>query len=237
MRNRTIVPALLAVLGALGAGCDQQSALPQAQSPLPPPAANSQLVRFTDPRSGFSTADVRDAQEEIIRFTTANELVWVEDGRTLSGYRVQGNTVVMDAPCGCWLVIRFGSANGERRAYVTADYVHDNPGTVVDLEIAGERLVVNRTSVFPPGTYKLFGVITEQTPKGLIPLEDAGVWHLNEEGSGWDVGKTDRTGFYEIRGLYSATRDVAVIKEGFDTTRTAVTMDGDTRFDAQLVRR
>jgi hypothetical protein len=29
---------------------------------------------------------------------------------------------------GCGFEVRFGSENGERRAYLTIDYGHDNPG-------------------------------------------------------------------------------------------------------------
>lgn len=107
---------------------------------------------------------------------------------------VDGNFIPAEASCKCTLVVYFGTRNGERRAYLTADYIHDNPGTVVDLEIASGVLVVNRTNVFPPGTYTLSGVVTELTLKGQAPVEDAGVWRLNEEGAGWRVGRPTRVG-------------------------------------------
>jgi hypothetical protein len=194
-------------------------------------------VTFTDPGSGFSTPDVRDAQEEIVHFNTAGELVWVADGRTLPGYRVRGNTIPADTACACSLVVRFGISHGERRAYFTADYGHDNPGTVVDLEISGDALVVSRTAVFPPGTYRLFGLITEPTDTGQMPVANVGVWVLNEEKTGWRDGKSDSSGFYEIRGLYAGNRDVHILIGGRDTARYVVSMDGDTRFDVQTARR
>ena len=88
------------------------------------------------------------------------------DGEHLPGYVVRGTFILAEASCQCWLAVRFGTRNGERRAYLTADYGHDNPGTVVDLEIAGGALVVRRTDVFVPGTHTLSGVVTEQTQSG-----------------------------------------------------------------------
>ena len=125
---------------------------------------------FVDQASGFSTSDLRDAQEQIVQFNTDNELIWIADGTRLPGYSVQGNFIPAEASCQCWLAVRFGTSNGERRAYLTADYGHDNPGTMVDLEIAGGALVVRRTDVFVPGTYTLSGVVTEQTPSGPVLL-------------------------------------------------------------------
>jgi len=127
--------------------------------------------------------------------------------------------------------------NGERRAYLTADYIHDNPGTVVSLAIADRALIVSRTNVYPPGTYTLTGVVTELTPTGPTPLEGAGVWRLNDEDSGWRVGTTDKNGFYEIHGLYDGSKPSSVIKEGYETARGTIVVNGDTRFDSQLVRR
>ena len=51
------------------------------------------------------------------------------------------------------------------------------------------------------------------------------------------MGTTDKNGFYEIHGLYDGSRTVSVIKEGYETIESDVAMNGDTRFDARLVRR
>jgi hypothetical protein len=204
---------------------------------LPGTPASNNLIVFSDTASGFSTSDLRDAQEQIVQFNTAAELIWTADGTRLPGFRLEGKAINAEASCRCWLVVHFGTRNGERRAYLTADYIHDNPGTVVDLEIAGGVLVVSRTEVYPPGTYTLSGVVTEMTATGQTPIEGAGVWRLNDEESGWRVGLTDEHGFYEIHGLYDGSRAISTIKSGYETVRGVAPVKGDTRFDVQLVRR
>lgn len=226
--------------GLVGCG-DSQPVSPFSPSPIAvaePPRAPSitNLKVFVDPRSGFSTSEVRDANDQLVQFNTANELIWF-DGSRLSGYAAQGNSIPAEQSCSCWLTVRFGIIAGERRAYLTADYGHDNPGTLVDLEVSGAVLIVKRTMVFAPGTYTLSGVISELTDNGAVPVEGAGVWRLNEEQTGWQVAETDRNGFYELRGLYDGGRDVAVIKDGYQASKTSVVVNGDTRFDNQLLRR
>ena len=68
-------------------------------------------MMFTEQASGFSTSDLRDAQEQIVQFNTANELIWTADGTHLPGYRAQGNFIPAEASCG--FVVRFGTRNGE----------------------------------------------------------------------------------------------------------------------------
>jgi hypothetical protein len=80
--------------------------------------------------------------------------IWTADGTRLPGYRLehgyQGASFITGKICaeGCAFEVRFGTRNGERRAYLTADYGHDNPGTLVDVEVSGGALVVTRTSLF-----------------------------------------------------------------------------------------
>src|SRR5262249_22519571 len=143
-------------------------------------------VVFRDPLTGLSTSDMRDAQGHVVQFTTADELIWI-DGTRVSGHHVggpripfQGN-VAPEPSCQCWLVVRFGATDGERRAYMTGDLGHSNPGTVVDLEISGGRLAVSWTGLLPPGTYTLSGYVTEATATGLVPIENAEVWRVDEE--------------------------------------------------------
>jgi hypothetical protein len=246
MRNRTGLGIVVLVLaqGLAACGGSGSSSAPTAPSavplpgarPVPPPVSINGLMVFTDWASGFSTSVLRDAHEQIVQFNTANELIWTADGTHLPGYPVQGHAISADASCKCSLVVRFGTSNGERRAYLTADYGHDNPGTLVDLAIAGGVLVVSRTNVFAPGTYTQSGVVTEMTETAQAPLENAKVFRLDEEASGWVDGSTDKNGFYEIHGLYDGSRAVAVIKEGYKTVNTFVAIQGDTRFDTQLVR-
>jgi hypothetical protein len=67
------------------AGCaDSDSLSPSAPSPVlqitptpGPQAPPVKLAVFTDSATAFSTSDVHDAQEQIVRFNTADELVWV----------------------------------------------------------------------------------------------------------------------------------------------------------------
>jgi hypothetical protein len=67
-------------------GCSGRSTEASAV-PLPTaPAAVSTgptLIVFAEPRTGFSTTDVRDVQEQILQFNTSNELIWTVDGTRL----------------------------------------------------------------------------------------------------------------------------------------------------------
>jgi hypothetical protein len=198
---------------------------------------------FTDPLTGVSTSDVRDAQDHIVQFTTTNELVWI-DGTHLPRHSVSGpghpmtGNVDPDASCQCWLVVRFGATAGERRAYLTADVGHSNPGTLVSLEVTGSALVVSWSERFPPGTYTLSGVITEATATGLVPIENAAVSRLNEEQGGWDYATTDTNGFYQLQGLSDGSRETHFSKEGYQTIKQdQLPIHGDTRVDVQLLRR
>jgi hypothetical protein len=236
--------AVLVAANGLG-GCSNPGA-PSHVAPSPPSAVSqpspAPLLVFTDPVTGFSTSDVRDAHDHIVQFTTANELIWI-DGTRLPGHPVEGpghrmlGNMPPEASCQCWFVVRFGATAGQRRAYITADVGHSNPGTLVGLELAGTTLLVSWSDRFPPGTYTLSGVITEATPTGLVPLANAQVWRLDEEQSGWDHNTTDQTGFYELRGLSDGSRRATFRKEGYrDIELGDLPVHGDTRFDVQLVR-
>jgi hypothetical protein len=120
---------------------------------------------------------------------------------------------------------------------MTGDIGHYNPGTLVDLEITGSTLVVSWTDLFPPGTYTLSGYLTEATATGLVPIENANVDRLNEEQGGWDHTTTDKNGFYELHGLLDGSRKAEFGKDGYRQIEQNVQVQGDTRFDVQLVRR
>jgi hypothetical protein len=243
-KSRAAIAFLFAANGLVG--CSNPVA-PSARSA--PPAVSQPkagaLVVFTDPLTGLSTSDVRDAQGQIAQFTTAGELIWI-DGTHLSGHQAGGpghpfqglGNVPPEPSCQCWLVVRFGAADGERRAYLTGDVGHSNPGTVVDLEVTGGALVVSWTDLFPPGTYTLSGYVTEATATGLVPIENAEVWRLDEERGGWDHNTTDRNGFYQLHGLSSGSRQAHFSKEGYQAIDLGdVPVHGNTRFDVQLLRR
>jgi hypothetical protein len=243
IKSLAAIAVLLVANGLVG--CSNPGAAPSAPST---PSAVSQpnasaLVVFTDPLTGLSTMEVHDAQGHVVQFTTANELIWI-DGTRLPGHQVDGpghrmtGNVAPEASCQCWLVVRFGAVNGERRAYLTADVGHSNPGTVVDLEITGSALVVRWSDFFPPGAYTLSGVITEATATGLVPIANAEVWRLDEEQSGWDHSATDTNGFYQLHGLSDGSRIATFSKDGYQKLDLGdVSVHGDTRFDVQLLRR
>jgi hypothetical protein len=200
---------------------------------------------FTD-SAGFSTSDLRDAQDQIVQFNTANELIWAADDTRLPGFKVDrhdfgtGPFYMVSIPgaiCSqaCAFEVRFGTKDGERRAYLTVDYIHDNPGTLVDVELVGGALVVTQTQLFPPGTPTLSGIVAELTPTGPVPLSGVNVYRGVT--TGWRDAKTDRNGFYSIQGLIDCTDMVSVSKEGYQAHSQKLTVNGDTRFDVQLVRR
>jgi hypothetical protein len=238
MTSKSLAGIVLVLANGLVACSNPTAPAPPAPSGVSQPVPPSVVV-FTDPLTGLSTSDVRDARGHVVQFTSANELIWI-DGTHLSGHQVDGhgNSVPEEDSCKCWLVVRFGSADGERRAYMTADVGHSNPGTLVDLEIMAGRLVVTWTDLFPPGTYTLSGYVTEATATGLVAIENAGVWRLNEEQGGWDENRTDKNGFYQIHGLSEGSRETGFSKEGYQTIDLGdVPIHGDTRFDVQLMRR
>jgi hypothetical protein len=139
---RTVV--VLMAVGGVG-GCGDSDSAPTAPSPpTPPPPAPVQLAVFTDPASGFSTSDVRDVQEQIVRFDmTSNSLIWAADGRSFSGYPVSGLFIRADR----FFQVRFGTKDGQRRAYFTETVAT----TICDIEIVGGQLVISPTNVTVPG--------------------------------------------------------------------------------------
>ena len=247
MTNRTLIAIVLVMLMQGLAGCgDSRSptAPPRDPPPLPPPAPATLKV-FTD-STGFSTSDLRDVQDQIVQFNTANELIWVADDTRLQGFKVDRHDFgsgpfyfisIPGATCGqgCSFEVRFGSKDGERRAYLTVDYIHDNPGTLVDVEIVDGALMVTQSKVFPPGTPTMSGLVTELTPAGPVPLSGVNVYRLVT--TGWRNATTDIHGLYSIPGLIEGTATVSVQKEGYETQSSTVTIAGDSRFDIQLVRR
>jgi hypothetical protein len=242
MPNKSLSAVVVLLIANGLFGCSNPSA-PAAPAAVPEPNAGA-LVVFTDPLTHRSTSDVRDAEGHVVQFTTAGELVWTPDGTHLPGHNAAGpgylstRYTAAELSCQCWLVVRFGTSDGERRAYLTADYIHFNPRTVVALQIAAGALIVSRTDVFPPGTYTLSGIVTEATDRGLTPIENAIVYRLNEEEGGWDGATTDRNGFYQIHGLTDGGRLTGFRKDGYTTVEQAgFPIHGDVRFDVELVRR
>jgi hypothetical protein len=142
----TAVLLLMLIEGVAGCGgSDSAPPTPSpSPSPAPPPPAPVQLAEFHDPDSTFSTPDVRDVQEQIVHFDTANNsLIWTADGRSFPGYPVSGNFVATDKH----FQIRFGTKDGQRRAYFT----ETAPATICDIEVSGGQLMISPTNVKVPG--------------------------------------------------------------------------------------
>lgn len=145
--KRGVLAAMLLVLAGCGGGA-------RMTAPAPVPTSN-ELAVFTDRETGFSTSDVHDAQDQIVRFTTAGELVWVENSAHFPGYIADGVVITADRQCsGCYFLVRFGTVNGEKRAYLTfsADDTAENPATVLDMDVIESQLTVTVTGRRIPRT-------------------------------------------------------------------------------------
>lgn len=148
MTSRTRTGLLVGLAVALTSCGGGGSSSAPASSPTPtaptPVAAAATLVVFTDPASGFSTTDVRDNQEQIVRFNTADELIWTADGTRFPGYRANGNFLRFDSN----FEVVFATRAGERRAYFTLHgHGAGDPNRLCDIEVVGGRLVITETNV------------------------------------------------------------------------------------------
>ena len=84
--------------------------------PRDPDETDENLVVFSDPDSEFETTDVRDVDEEIVRFDgVVNTLIWVADNLAFEGWEVSGN--FLDAQR--HFEVKFGTKDDQRRAYFT----------------------------------------------------------------------------------------------------------------------
>ena len=105
--------------------------------------ATDNLAVFSDANSNFSTMDVRDIDEQIVRFdTTAKTLIWVADGSTFVGWEVSGNFLGSLQQ----FQVRFGTVSGERRAYFT----ETGPATICDISVDNGSLRIVATDVTVP---------------------------------------------------------------------------------------
>lgn len=168
-----IQAAFVIVIAQWLAGCDGSYSPPTAPSSCSSANPGVSLVAFRDSASGFTTSDLRDAEDEVVQFSTAGELVLPATNTRLPGFRrlsgpeqgIEGNI------CGpyCAFVVRFGVKDGEHRAYLTIDYGHDNPGTLVNVAVANGVLFMTQTDLYPPGSPALSGAVTEAMPTGPVP--------------------------------------------------------------------
>lgn len=148
---RTLVPLLASTL-ALAACARPTSPSPDAARSAA--ASAPALMVFTDRPSGFSTTDVRDAHEQIVQFNTAGELIWTAGDARFAGFLADDGVVTAEGVCaGCSFLIRFGSLDGQRRAYLTwSGDPADRPVTILDIDVVGGRLVVADSGLALPNS-------------------------------------------------------------------------------------
>ena len=133
---------LALVLIAAMPACGSSPSAPQNGGGTPPTPV---IAMFTDASTGFSTSDVRDVQEQIVRFDSANgALIWVASGSSFPGYPVDGHFITSTRQ----FQVRFGIRDGERRAYFT----ETGTGTICDIVVTGSQLTILPTNVAVPGT-------------------------------------------------------------------------------------
>lgn len=136
---RQLTPWLLLI--ALAACGD--TGITDATPPPPPPEPGETFAVFADPDSDFQTIDVRDSENDIVRFDTSNDtLVWVADNLAFDGWVVNGRFL---DPARSFIV-RFGTVGDERRAYFT----ETGRGTICEISVVGGELLVNQTDLLPP---------------------------------------------------------------------------------------
>ena len=155
---------VLLILASGLSGCEGSgpSSLPSAPSPIPQEAPTPapqprpvELSVFTDSSTAFSTSDVYDVQDEIIRFTMADELIWVANDTRFAEFIVDGNLIAYHHRGEWFFQVRFGTKDGVRQAYLTwpDNRLKGLAPTILDIWVdeRGE-LKVFETSVPVPGT-------------------------------------------------------------------------------------
>lgn len=137
-------------------GCDGTRAspptAPTAIARATPPAqpAPIRLAVFVDSPSNLSTSDVRDADEQLVQFNSAGELILPDLHSSFPEFFAVGNFIGYHHRNDVLFQIRFGTRNGERRAYLGW------PGerlTIVDVSIDNQgQLRFVETGVTVPGS-------------------------------------------------------------------------------------
>ncbi len=153
---------LLLVLAQGMAGCSGRDSSPMPPGPSPvqqppptpvPPPRPPELAVFTDSATGVSSSDVHDVQEQVVRFE-ADELIWVADGARFPEFIVDGNFIGYHHKADRLMQVRFGTKDGERRAYLTwpDDRLNGLAPAILDLLVdeRGELKIVE-TMVPVPG--------------------------------------------------------------------------------------
>jgi hypothetical protein len=144
MRIPTAILLCVLIEGVPACGSSGSSPATPTPQPQTSPPAPVQLATFQDPTSTFLTSDVRDVDGQIVRFDKAsNSLIWAADNRSFSGYPVDGNFIRTDRA----FQVRFGTENGDRRAYFTETVAE----TICDIQVSGAQLLILPTNVRVPG--------------------------------------------------------------------------------------
>lgn len=104
---------------------------------------DTEFALFTDPMSTFSTTHVRDVDGETIRFRVSNQSIVYQDGTEYQAgsWPVSGNFVGGNS-----FLIRFGTEEGERRAYFT----ETGPATICDFVVTPTTFSIFPTQVTVP---------------------------------------------------------------------------------------
>lgn len=135
-------------------------------------------------------------------------------------------------------------------------YVNDTRTVTISGDTRHDIQLVRRP------TFTLSGVVTEETPTGFAPVEGVQIhdWSCDpafpgnrlpgpSDGCNYGLSHdtiTDKDGRYSIQGVYASRNLVCATKEGYrvnlpesecDGYSASLTLDGDTQFDIQLVRR
>ena len=107
------------------------------------PTANPAV--FVDPDDAtFCTSDVRDVDDEIVRFDTITKaIIWAADG---TAYNEGDWTVDGVLLAGGEIQVRFGTKEGERRAYFT----ETGNGFICQIQVIGASLHISGTSTPVP---------------------------------------------------------------------------------------
>lgn len=109
---------------------------------MTPQADDGEFAVFSDPDSEFTTMDVRDVDGQIVRFDAARrQLIWVEDNLAFDGFDVNENLLANG-----FFTVRFGTENGERRAFFT----ETDPPTICDISAPGGSLSIQSTETTVP---------------------------------------------------------------------------------------
>jgi hypothetical protein len=161
MRMLGGIVLLVVAQGVAACSGSGSSWVPSAPSPVlqitPTPVPQPrpvELAVFTDSTTGLSASDVHDVQEQIVRFNTADELIWIADDSRFQEFIVDGNSIGYHHRNDTFLRVRFGSKGGERRAYLTRpdSHLRGATPTILDLSVdARGDLIIADTSVPVPG--------------------------------------------------------------------------------------